>query len=178
MNVFLYTIASAAFISALSFSGALLLLTRDRFLRNLTIFLVALAAATLLGTAFLHFLPEALEEELPESAFLFPIIGFALLYAGEKLLHLHHATERDTGHNPQELGILSLAGDFVHNFIDGIILVAAFLVDAKLGFITAAGKDLNRIPEGRKERDPAKTVALFLVFFGGLVVMWLFVFLE
>ncbi len=247
MTVFFYTIASAAFISVLSFSGALLLLAKDRFLRNLTIFLVALAAATLLGTAFLHFLPEALEAELPERAFLFPLIGFVLFYVGEKLLHLHHATQRDTGHDPRELGILSLAGDFVHNFIDGIILVVAFLVDVKLGFITAAAIALHEIPEEiaefgvllyagfsklralllnflsassillgviagfvvqdalipripfvllfavgvflyigasdfvpefRKERDPAKTVALFLVFLGGLLALWLFTFLE
>jgi len=108
---------------------------------------VALAAAALLGTAFLHILPEVIEGGLPEHAFLMPIVGFVAFYIGEKLLHLHHATKEEQEHSPQELGTLSLTGDFIHNFVDGIILAAAFLVDIQLGLVTVVAVALHEVPQ-------------------------------
>lgn len=147
MSPFLLTLLSAIGISLLSLSGSVLLFAKDRFIQKISLFLVALAAAALLGTAFLHILPEVLETELPQHAFLIPLLGFAVFYVGEKLLHLHHATEGGNEHKPSELGILSLSGDFIHNLVDGVILAAAFLVDAKLGFVTVAAVALHEIPQ-------------------------------
>ena len=147
MNPFLVTLASTFLITLLSLSGSILLFLKDHFIQKISLFLVALAAAALLGTAFLHILPEVLKEELPEQAFLIPLIGFVAFYIGEKLLHLHHATEEQKEHAPRELGILSLSGDFIHNFVDGVILAAAFLVDIKLGLVTTAAVALHEIPQ-------------------------------
>jgi zinc and cadmium transporter len=62
-------------------------------------------------------------------------------------LHLHHGTEGADEHNPRNLGVLSLSADVVHNFIDGIILAVAFLVDVKLGLVTAAAVALHEVPQ-------------------------------
>ncbi|MDP2735670.1 MAG: ZIP family metal transporter [bacterium] len=147
MNPFFYTLISTAFISTLSLSGSILLFFKERIVQKISLFLVALAAAALLGTAFLHILPEVLEEELPEHAFLVPLLGFVIFYIAEKLLHLHHATQRQQEHGPRELGILSLSGDFMHNFVDGVILAAAFLVDVKLGMVTTAAVAFHEVPQ-------------------------------
>lgn len=141
---------SALVITLLSFIAAPLLLLKDRTLRFLSMFLVTLAAATLLGTAFLHILPEAMKEGPEEFAFAWILVGFVFFYIAEKLLHLHHVTqpeEEGREHAPRELGILGLVGDFLHNFIDGIILAAAFLVDIKLGLVAGVAIALHEIPQ-------------------------------
>lgn len=141
---------SALIITLLSFVAAPLLLLKDHALRSLSVFLVTLAAAALLGTAFLHILPEAVKEQIEESTFLWTLVGFAVFYVAEKLLHLHHVTDiegEEKEHAPRELGILGLVGDFLHNFIDGIIMAVAFLVDVKLGLVTAFAVALHEIPQ-------------------------------
>lgn len=177
MNPVFLTLLVAFGISLLSISGSVLLFFKDRIIQRLSLFLVALAAAALLGTAFLHILPEVLEEDLPEQAFLLPLFGFVLFYVGEKLLHLHHATEEGSEHAPRELGVLSLTGDFIHNFIDGVILAAAFMVDIKLGMVTAAAIALHEIPQEIAEFGVllyagfSKVKALILNFFSATSII-------
>ena len=120
---------------------------KDYILKHISLYLLALAAGALLGTAFLHLLPEALLKGIPQQGFLVVLAGFLFFYIGEKLLHLHHAAQGVDEHNPRALGILSLSADAVHNFVDGIILAVAFLVDIKLGLITAAAVALHEIPQ-------------------------------
>ena len=147
MTPFLFTLAATAFISLLALSGSFLLFLKDQLLKRISLVLLALAAGALLGTAFLHLLPEVVEGGMPEQGFLIVLGGFLLFYIGEKVLHLHHGAEGKEEHSPSELGILSLLGDSVHNFVDGIILAVAFLVDIKLGLVTAAAVALHEVPQ-------------------------------
>jgi len=147
MNPFSLTILATIGIALLSLSGSSLLFLKDQLLRRISLFLLALAAGVLLGSAFLHLLPEAIKQGLPEQGFLVLLAGFLLFYTGEKILHLHHGTEEVDEHSPRALGVLSLSADTVHNFIDGIILAAAFLVDVKLGLVTVAAVALHEVPQ-------------------------------
>lgn len=70
--------------------------------------------------------------------------GFLLFLLGQKFLpesHHHHADECADGQCRSEVGrgsaIRMLAGDAIHNIGDGIILVAAFSVDIRLGIVAA-----------------------------------------
>ncbi|MDP4007411.1 MAG: ZIP family metal transporter [bacterium] len=147
MNPFFLTFLVALGIAALSLSGSFLLFLRDHIVKQISLYLLALAAGALLGTAFLHILPEVVEEGVPEWGFLILLGGFLFFYIGEKLLHLHHGVAGVDEHNPRALGVLSLSADAVHNFVDGIILAAAFLVDVKLGLVTAAAVALHEVPQ-------------------------------
>lgn len=147
MSPFLLTMIAGVGISFLALSGSFLLFFNGKFLKQISLYLLALAAGALLGTAFLHLLPEALKDGLPQQGFLVLLVGFLLFYAGEKLLHLHHGTDSNKEHNPHALGVLSLLADVVHNFIDGIILAVAFLVDVKLGLVTVAAVALHEVPQ-------------------------------
>ena len=147
MNPFFITLLATFGIALLALSGSLFLFLKDHLLQRISLYLIALAAGALLGTAFLHLLPEVLKEGFPEHGFLVLLGGFLFFYIGEKLLHLHHRGEGTDEHNPRDLGILSLSADVSHNFIDGVILAAAFLVDIKLGLITAAAIALHEIPQ-------------------------------
>lgn len=147
MNVtlFLSIIAATGLISLLSFSGSLFLFSQHHLIRRISIFLLALAAGALMGNAFLHLLPEAAQELDSEHAFLFILLGFGVFFFIENILHWHHTRGDKPAH--RSLGILSLLGDGVHNFLDGMIIAAVFFVDIKLGFVTALAVALHEIPQ-------------------------------
>jgi len=117
--------------------------------------LVSFAIGALLGAAFLEVIPHAFEAgEAHEVALaiLGGIFGFFVL---EKLLlwrHCHtencevhdlHATSHDQGRS----GALIVVGDTVHNFVDGVLIAAAFLQSVELGAITAIAIIAHEIPQ-------------------------------
>ena len=172
------TLLATIAISFLSLSGSFFLFLKDQFVRRISLGLLALAAGALLGTAFLHLLPEVLENgQFPEHGFLILLGGFLIFYAGEKVLHLHHGAGGKEEHSPAALGMLSLLGDATHNFIDGVILAVAFLVDIKLGLVTAAAVALHEVPQEIAEFGVllyagfSKYKALFLNFLSAVTVI-------
>ena len=119
--------------------------------------LVSFATGALLGTAFLALLPHALEE--PGAPGAHRVMGAVLLgvlafFALEKfVLWRHcHAPECDA-HGPGEpaarpaAGALILVGDAFHNFVDGVLIAAAFLADIHLGIVTALAVAAHEIPQ-------------------------------
>ena len=146
MTTFLYIILATGSISLLSFIGVTLLFFQEQVLKRISIFLVAFAAGALVGAAFLHLLPEAIGDGVGDKLMmLYPLLGFVGFFLLEKVLHWHHTHSDDAGHAP--LGLLSLIGDGMHNFLDGVILAAAFLVDIKLGLAATAAVALHEIPQ-------------------------------
>jgi zinc and cadmium transporter len=115
--------------------------------------LVSFAIGTLLGAAFLEVVPHAFEAgdaHHAAAAILGGILGFFLL---EKLLlwrHSHeHGEEAGPSHRAQHAraGTLILVGDTVHNFIDGVLIAAAFLQSPELGLVTAIAIVAHEIPQ-------------------------------
>jgi zinc and cadmium transporter len=115
--------------------------------------LVSFAIGTLLGAAFLEVIPHAFEQGEPHQAagaILGGILGFFLL---EKLLlwrhsHEHGADEEPLHHHEHSrAGLLIVVGDTVHNFVDGILIAAAFLQSPELGLITAIAIVAHEIPQ-------------------------------
>jgi len=108
--------------------------------------IVALSAGTMIGSAFLHLLPEA-TKFFPnlESLFYILIISFGVFFLIEKILHWRHC---HSGHcEVHTFGTMNLLGDGLHNFIDGLIIAATFLVNIKLGFVTSIAIALHEIPQ-------------------------------
>ncbi len=115
--------------------------------------LVSFAIGTLLGAAFLEVIPHAFEAGEPHqaaSAILGGILGFFLL---EKLLLWRHSHEHGGDeaplhhHEHARAGLLIVVGDTVHNFVDGILIAAAFLQSPELGLITAIAIVAHEIPQ-------------------------------
>ena len=117
--------------------------------------LVSFAIGALLGAAFLEILPQAFESGDAHEvaiAVLGGIFGFFVL---EKLLlwrHCHtehcevhdqHSTANDHGRS----GALIIVGDTVHNFVDGMLIAAAFLQSTELGIVTAVAIIAHEIPQ-------------------------------
>ena len=120
--------------------------------------LVSLSAGVLLGTALLNVLPEAFESgEDAHALFMTLLAGllfFWLLEKAELYRHAHH--HEGDGHDHHHHfdaqqagrgGLSVLLGDSIHNFCDGVIIAGAFLVDVRLGVVTAAAVVAHEIPQ-------------------------------
>ena len=115
--------------------------------------LVSFAIGTLLGAAFLEVVPQAFEAgnaHRAASAILGGILGFFLL---EKLLLWRHSHDHGEGdaplhhHEHERAGMLIVVGDTVHNFVDGVLIAAAFLQSPQLGLVTAIAIVAHEIPQ-------------------------------
>ena len=122
--------------------------------------LVSYAIGTLLGAAFLEVIPHAFEQGEPHAvaaAILGGIFGFFVL---EKLLLWRHChTEHCEVHDPHgdgrsaapqdhgRTGMLIVVGDTVHNFVDGLLIAAAFVQSIELGIIAALAIVAHEIPQ-------------------------------
>lgn len=117
---------------------------------------VSFATGALLAVAFWGLIPHALEDVSRDniqslSAFVMAgILGFFML---EKLLVWRHCHQNHCGahgddeHSPHPAGMLILLGDGIHNFVDGVLIAAAFLTDVKLGVVTSLAVAAHEIPQ-------------------------------
>lgn len=117
--------------------------------------LVSYAIGALLGAVFLEILPEAFKLGSNYAAISGTIlIGILLFFTLEKLLiwrHCHHdhceAHEPAQAHSHGRSGSMIMVGNTFHNFVDGIIIAAAFLVDIQLGIATSLAIIAHEIPQ-------------------------------
>jgi zinc and cadmium transporter len=128
-----------------------------RWLSSLVDKLVCVSAGLLLTVALTHLVPEALESGIDTHALgwvlLAGILGFFLL---EKLALIHHTHHHEGdehhhhhGHDASEArrgGIPILVGDAFHNFADGIVIAAAFVLDWQAGLLATAAVMAHEIP--------------------------------
>ncbi len=118
--------------------------------------LVSFAIGALLGAAFLEVIPHAFEHGEPHTVALSILGGILVFFLLEKLLlwrHSHdehevaHVTGHGHGHDHGRSGALIVVGDTIHNFLDGILIAAAFLQSTQLGIITALAIVAHEIPQ-------------------------------
>ena len=117
--------------------------------------LVSFAIGALLGAAFLEVIPHAFEHGRPHVAAGSILGGIFAFFVLEKLLlwrhcHTENCEVHDTHAQPHDhgrSGALIVVGDAVHNFVDGILIAAAFLQSTQLGVITAVAIVAHEIPQ-------------------------------
>jgi zinc and cadmium transporter len=118
--------------------------------------LVSFAIGTLLGAAFLEVIPHAFERGDPREAAAAILGGIFLFFVLEKLLLWRHChTEHCEVHDPHQpgshdhgrTGLLIIVGDTVHNFVDGLLIAAAFLQSTEVGIIAAVAIIAHEIPQ-------------------------------
>lgn len=134
--------------------GGLILISKEKFALKISHFLASFAAGTLLGTAFLDLLPEAAhhaeEAEHGEvNIFLWTLIGIVLFFFIERFIHWFHHHEEQHDHEKESKATIPLIiiGDTVHNFLDGVVIAATFLVSIPLGIITTFAVAAHEIPQ-------------------------------
>jgi zinc and cadmium transporter len=140
-----YIIIISFAISFIAFVGIFALSIKEKILNQILLLLVALSAGTLIGGAFFHLLPEAIKESGEADIFTFTVIGFVLFFIIEKVLHWHHCY-RGMPHK-HTFHYMNIIGDTVHNFIDGLVLAASFVVSIPLGFASSIAIAAHEIPQ-------------------------------
>lgn len=151
----LYTLVSVVLVSLLSLAGIVLLSLRKSLLERMLLFLVSFAVGALLGDAFIHLFPEAIEAGTSPLAFgASALLGFVIFFVIEKFLRWHHrhlfphAEEGSHYHRfTQPYVWMNLIGDGIHNFIDGVIIAGSYLVSTPLGITTTLAVIFHEGPQ-------------------------------
>lgn len=131
----------------ISLIGGALLLSRKSIADQLAKWTTPFAAGALLAAAFFDLLPEAIERAAEGSAPRWVLAGIVLFFLLEHFLHWfhhHHEHEKKLGRPTAPLIII---GDTVHNFIDGVAIGAAFLINVPTGIVTAVAVAAHEIPQ-------------------------------
>lgn len=132
--------------SAVAMVGAVTLILPEARLKRVVMPLVAVAAGSLLGGAMFHMLPSAVDRLGNDlSVYVALVVGFASFFLLEQFLHWHHCHRAPSEHKP--LGYLILIADGVHNFIGGLAVGAAFIVDIRLGIVSWLVAAAHEIPQ-------------------------------
>lgn len=154
-----YAIVSVIIVSLVSLAGILTLTLGEKKLHKILLTLVSLSAGTLLGGAFLHLLPEVVEERGFTLAVSFSALGGVLVFfLLEKWIHAHHCDTMPHEHShlhhephlhvhKQHIGVLTLFGDGLHNLLDGLVIAGAYLVSIPAGIATTLAVVLHEVPQ-------------------------------
>ena len=131
--------------------GGLVLISKEDFAKKISHFLAAFAAGTLLGAAFFDLLPEASHggEGLGINIFSWTLAGIIFFFILERFIHWfhHHAEHHKHEVEPQTTVPLIVISDTVHNFVDGVVIAATFMVNVPLGIVTALAVTAHEIPQ-------------------------------
>lgn len=145
MNELMFILLTTTLISLIAFIGVLTLALRDELLNRILLILISLSAGALMGGAFIHLLPESLEKSGTPDVLMFVLVGFVLFFAVEKLLFWRHCHKGKC--DIHTFTYMNLIGDGVHNFIDGLIIAASFVIGIPLGFTTTLAIASHEIPQ-------------------------------
>lgn len=140
---FLWILGAAVVDALLGFVGVFSLWVSRKNMEKLSHVLMAFAAGSLLGGAFLHLLPEAVEEIAPDQVLLLALAGFIMFTFLETYVHWHHCKECDI----HPFSYMVLIGDGVHNFLGGLVLAASFLLSVPLGIATLLAIIAHELPQ-------------------------------
>ena len=115
--------------------------------------LIAVAVGVLLGDAFLHLIPDAMDMAPTSGSSVAPwvligILSFVFLERYLQWRHDHAPTTIEGKHEKIEpFANMNLVGDGAHNFIDGILIASSFIADPTLGLATTIAIILHEIPQ-------------------------------
>lgn len=148
-EVWFYSLASAFIISLVALVGIFTLGIKVEKLKKILIYLVSFSAGALLGDAFIHLIPEAVEEFGGFSIILSISILFGLLifFILEKLVCWQHCHMPITKEHIHPFSYMVLFGDAVHNFLDGLIISGSYLVSLPVGIATTIAVFLHEVPQ-------------------------------
>ena len=148
MTEWAYSLGSTAIISLISLVGVVTIMIGVKRLDRIIPLLISLAVGALLGDALVHLLPEAFEESTsPALTSLYVILGILLFFVMERFLHWHHEHRARSVNPVHPVAYINLVSDAIHNFLDGLIIGAAYLVSIPIGLATTVAVALHEVPQ-------------------------------
>ena len=142
--------------SLLGLTGGFLLIYYQKWAKFISKYLINFSIGALFGVVFLDIIPEISTQNQNQNVFIFVLVGILVFYILEKSLiyYHHHSVEHvwhENHHTKEEklhsVPYLLAIGDALHNFIDGIIISASFLISIHLGIVTSITILLHELPQ-------------------------------
>ncbi len=139
-------------VSFLALVGLTLYFLKEDVFRRVLGVMIAFAAGTLLGGAFLHLLPESIQGAGDAlTAFAFALGGFTVLMVLELFMNFHrHVLNGHSHHHGMQkkpVTYMILLADAVHNFVGGLAIGSSFLVGTDVGLVTTFAAAAHEIPQ-------------------------------
>jgi len=144
--IWTYTLISVFIVSLISLIGVFTLSLDKNKLYKYLIYFVSLSAGTLMGDAFIHLIPDAYRESSGIWPSIYILAGIFLFFILEKVLHWRHCHAEPCEDHPHPFSYVILVGDAVHNFIDGAVIAASFIVSVPVGIATTVAVIFHEIP--------------------------------
>lgn len=146
MTNFIWAITASIVVSLISLIGIITLIFKEHILEKILFPLIGFSAGGLIGAAFLHILPETLEQcHNSNDIFLYVIVGFVAFFILERYFHWRHCHEEIC--HIHSFTYLNLIGDGIHNFTDGLVIGASFTVNVYFGIVTTLVIIFHEIPQ-------------------------------
>lgn len=147
MSLLAWIVVGGVLMTAIALVGSVTLLLDERTLDRILLPLVAFAAGSLIGGAFFHMIPGALESGMePARAFTWTALGFTTFLVVEQLLHYHHC-HLPTSDRRRPLTYLVLLGDGLHNLLGGLAVAGTFVLDVRLGIMAWIAAAAHEVPQ-------------------------------
>ena len=148
-------IFATVIVSLISMLGLLVLFVREKIMHKILWVLIAFSAGTILGTAYLELLPEALELVGSSEAFIYITIGFVSFFFLERYIYWSHGHSHEIedaksaldSRMTRNFAYLNVIGDGIHNFVDGMIIATSFLIDFKVGLAATIAVIFHELPQ-------------------------------
>jgi zinc and cadmium transporter len=164
-------------IGGLSLIGIFFISLKEKTLERILFVLIAFATGTILASALFDLIPESLhhmEELNSEGAdidevlpFIFVMIGYLVFFILERFIywfhgHAHQEEEEFVCHGNistdmenkekgtpkiKNFAILNLIGDGLHNFLDGVVIMVAFISDITVGIAVTLAVIFHELPQ-------------------------------
>jgi zinc and cadmium transporter len=148
MFEWVFALISVFVVSSISLIGVLALGVNTKKLGKILLYLVSFSAGSLLGDAFIHLIPEAIEEiGLGISVSIWIIFGILASFSVERFLQWRHCHIPTSNEHVHSFVYMNLFGDAIHNLIDGLIIGGSYLVSIPIGIATTLAVIFHEIPQ-------------------------------
>lgn len=139
---------SVVIVSLISFVGALTLAIKKEKLESILIYFVSFSVGALFGDVFIHIVPEISNEiGFDLKMGLYFLLGVLIFFVIEQFIHWHHCHKVEHHHKIKPFAYTNLIGDGFHNFLDGMIIAASFMVSVPVGIATTLAVIFHEIPQ-------------------------------
>ena len=145
--VFVTILTALLATSVLSGLGALFLGLSEERTKDLTPYLISLSAGTIFGGVFIHLVFKLANKfGYTRQTGLLVLLGMFFSLLLERVVHWHCHNEEDHNH-VEAFSYVLLAGDAVHNILDGILIASSFLAGTPAGLAATVGVMLHKVPK-------------------------------
>ena len=155
MSSLINIVVATCVVSLFSLGGIYALSLKEKTLHRILLVLVAFSAGSILGAAYFDLLPEAIELVEESVVFIYITIGFISFFFLERFIYWYHGHGHEADISAEitdraatkGFAYLNLIGDGIHNFVDGMVIAASFLIGFSVVLATTVAVIFHELPQ-------------------------------